>query len=192
MKVPGESAVLAPVLPRPGMPAPNAWTEVPQPVGPFHRHQDVLDQIADGMAAQVIATATRILKRTVSSADPLRTADCMIMVASGLSLRTASITCPTLFAPNCLVPEALPRDHSGATAPVSSGNVCVCSMLDAHCGRPVRKPGPASPMHDAGPSAGDVPGVRPGSTSPGKGEVAALRRRRQGRAPLWVGLLCCR
>ena len=177
MVSPGPLAVPVPVPPLPGMPTHAAWTAMAQPVGPFDRYRDALDQVADSVSAQVLEVATRTLKRAVSSENPLRTTDCVLMVASGLSMCMASITCPELFAPDCLVPEALPRGRGGTTAPLSPDDVCVRSLLGTYCGRgglaSEAKPGPSFPMIGAGPSAGGVPGLTPGSTSPGQAASTA-------------------
>ena len=57
------------------------------------------------------------------------------LTASGRSMYLASITCPEPFAPDCLVPEALPLGPDGASAPFSSDNVYVRSMLGTFCRR---------------------------------------------------------
>jgi hypothetical protein len=104
----------------------------------------------------------------------------------------ASITCPELVTPDCLVPAALPLGPDGASAPFSSGNVCVRSMLGTFCRRDDMasgvKPGSSSPMQDVGPGAGCdmASGVKPGSSYPEKRRGLQCGRRYGLGGKTWI------
>ena len=77
------------------------------------------------------ALSSGLLARTVSAEDPLSSHDCILLTgAAGLSLALARQTCPDLFIPGCVVPEALPAGVDNTVAPKSRDGVCARATIE--------------------------------------------------------------
>ena len=73
-----------------------------------------------------------LLLRTVSAANPLSSYECILLTgAAGLSLALARQTCPDLFIPGCVVPEALPAGVDNTVGPKSRDGVCARTIIKA-------------------------------------------------------------